>query len=405
MTMTPFAAAMPPAAAVPDGVTMLRAWAGAASEAAQLVAPLVDTPFVPDAFRPKVDPRASAEEKAAAREVAVASATAAVLYGAGLGLDPMTSLQNIYVVGGRPGLYAAAMVALAQAHGHDVQTVDLTDHRAVVRARRRGTEHWETVTFTLDQAKKAGYTRNAKYAQDPQAMLWARAASIAIRRIAQDTLKGIAAVEELQDDEVRGSTAGTRTVQRAAAPRALDTAQVLADSPPPVPGDLTIDEKVRGALSGAEPDTAPIDESAWRRINARFVDLGVTGPGQTAQRLAVIGDVVGREVKRGGELTAAEAQLVLDNLAGETGARLVRRLLDPVDGAQLERNIAAAAGPDPSPARAALADLEREAAGLPAGPALPGEREDPPADPWGINDDSAEDAGDEQALDVPGDER
>ena len=87
-----------------DGLAKLREWAAAASDAAALVSPLVSTPFVPDSYRPKVDPRATAEEKEAARQVAIASATAAVLQGVSLGLDPLVALQQIYVVHGRPGM-------------------------------------------------------------------------------------------------------------------------------------------------------------------------------------------------------------------------------------------------------------------------------------------------------------
>ena len=75
MTLAPIEHALP--APTTDGLARLREWAAAASDAAALVGPLVDTPFVPDSYRPKVDPRATVEEKQAARQVAVASATAA----------------------------------------------------------------------------------------------------------------------------------------------------------------------------------------------------------------------------------------------------------------------------------------------------------------------------------------
>jgi hypothetical protein len=206
-----------------DALDRLAQWVEAARNAHQLVSPLVDTAFVPDAYRPKVDPRATDEEKQKARAVAVANATAAVLQGISLGIDPMTALQQIYVVGGRPGMYAQMMVALVQSRGHEVWTEDLTDTRAVVAGRRKGTEHVERVTVTMDQARKAGWTSNQAYTKTPQDMLWARAAGRVCKRIAPEALMGIASVEEIRD-EIKAevvSTNGHRTVsprRKAAAP-------------------------------------------------------------------------------------------------------------------------------------------------------------------------------------------
>jgi len=220
-----------------DALTRLGEWVQAAQHATQLVAPLVATAFVPDAYRPKIDPRATDVAKAEARQVAIANATAAVLQGITLGLDPMTALQQIYIVKGRPGMYARIKVALLQAHGHEVWTEDLSDHRAVVCGRRRGTDYVERVTVSMDQARKAGWTSNDAYAKTPQDMLYARAAGRVCDRVGADVLMGIASVEEMQD-EIRGSAAldSTRTVepptrQRLAA-RAKSATVEAAEVPP-----------------------------------------------------------------------------------------------------------------------------------------------------------------------------
>lgn len=319
---------------VPDAVHTLRAWASTYAEVASFVAPLVDTPFCPDAFRPKIDPRATPDQQRAARDVAVASATAAVLYGAGIGFDPLTALQNVYVVGGRPGLYAAAMVAIVQAAGHEVWTEDITDSRAVVCGRRRGTEQIERVTVTIDGAKRAGWTRNAKYSTEPQAMLWARAASTVCRRIAQDALKGIgASVEELEDAGAQASTtgAGTRTVQRAPQPaaRALPAATPApterpaagrpAQDGPPLPGE-------HDPAPPAGADVEPATDGQLRALGAAFGELGIKGTGERADRLAIVSDLLGRQVASAKELNRDEASFVLDQLRG-SGQQIVAEVL------------------------------------------------------------------------------
>lgn len=190
----------------------LAQWVEAANNAHRLVAPLVDTAFVPDAYRPKIDPRATPEQKTQARNLAVANATAAVLQGISLGLDPMTSLQQIYVVHGRPGMYTKLKVALVQARGHDVWVDDLTDTRAVVCGRRKNSDVVERVTVTMDQARKAGWTSNQNYSKTPQDMLYARAAGRLCDRLAPEVTMGIASIEEIQDEISVSSGAGTRTV-------------------------------------------------------------------------------------------------------------------------------------------------------------------------------------------------
>lgn len=217
-----------------DALDRLARWVDAASNAHRLVAPLVASAFVPEAYKPKVDPRATDKQKQEAYEVAVANATAAVLQGLSLGLDPLVSLQQIYVVHGRPGLYAKIRVALVQSKGHEVWTEDLSDTRAVVAGRRKGSDNVERVTVTMAQARTAGWTRNDNYAKTPQDMLWSRAASRVCDRIAADVLMGIASVEEIADEIASTSTAaaGTRTVR---APRRTELPALTAVPEPEPP--------------------------------------------------------------------------------------------------------------------------------------------------------------------------
>jgi hypothetical protein len=232
----------------------LAQWVEAANNAHRLVAPLVDTAFVPDAYRPKIEPRATEEQKQQAYKTAVANATAAVLQGISLGLDPMTSLQQIYVVHGRPGMYTKLKVALVQSRGHEVWVEDLTDTRAVVCGRRRGGEAVERVTVTMEQARKAGWTSNQNYTKTPQDMLYARAAGRVCDRLAPEVTMGIASVEEIQD-EVRASVeAAPRTITPRKTRRAIEAAP--AEEPPLQPAAADSD-------AHAHQDAAPpfVDET------------------------------------------------------------------------------------------------------------------------------------------------
>lgn len=165
-------------------------------QAHRIATALVQTSFAPAHFKGKPE-----------------EAAAAILYGSQIGLDPMSSLQNIYVISGRPGLYARTMAAVVMAAGHKIWTVEEADGSVTVSGQRKGSDEVETVTWTMERAKLAGYTKNAKYQTDPRAMLYARAVGDVARRIAPDALLGMAhTVEEMQVVE-----AADVTVRRSAA--------------------------------------------------------------------------------------------------------------------------------------------------------------------------------------------
>lgn len=301
-----------------DGLARLAQWVEAARNAHQLVAPLVGTAFIPDAYKPKVDPRATPEQRAEAQQVAIANATAAVLQGITLGLDPMTALQQIYVVHGRPGMYARIKVALVQAHGHEVWTEDLSDTRAVVCGRRKGNDGVERVTVTMEQARRAGWTSNQAYAKTPQDMLYARAAARVCDRIAADVLMGIASVEEIQDTVQATAVVGTgqRTV---APPRKRAAPAITAVEEPPLDDEPATPEPAPAAVPDPElpldeepePAAALITAPQQRKLHAL---LNQTGRGDRDLALVFISGVVGRELETTKDLTKAEAGRVIDVL-------------------------------------------------------------------------------------------
>lgn len=291
-----------------DALARLGQWVEAASNAHRLVVPLIDTYFIPDVYRPKVDPRATAEQKAEARAVAIGNATAAVLQGITLGLDPMTALQQIYVVHGRPGMYARIKVALVLSRGHDIWAEDLSDTRAVVAGRRKGGDHIERVVVTMDMARKAGWTKNEAYTKTPQDMLWARAAGRVCDRIAPDALMGIASVEEIQDEVATTSGNGTRTVTPRRRP---EPAALPATAEPP------LEPEAAPAPAAAEPEPAPraINASQTRTLHAL---LKGNEMGDKATGLAYIADVIGRDVASTKDLTRDEAERVIEDLRTPT---------------------------------------------------------------------------------------
>jgi hypothetical protein len=286
----------------------LVAWASGLSAAHALGTALCSTAFVPTHFKNKPE-----------------ECAAAILYGDEVGLTPMQSLASIFVISGKPALYARAMVAVVLAAGHEVWTVSTSDKSVTVCGKRRGSARTEESTWTYDRARKAGYTSNKKYESDPQSMLYARAASDICRRIAPDALAGLAySAEELELDEA----APTVTVTRA--PRATTTAKRAAASEPVEPSfdDSPQTDDGAGETTGstdaheaaAQPAEAPssdlIARSQMTKVAAQMGDLGIT---KRQDALDYVSAVVGRVVESRNELTRDEAHALIEHMGRELG--------------------------------------------------------------------------------------
>jgi hypothetical protein len=350
------------------GLEVLREWLAAAGQARDLVRPLVDTPFLPaslwplpagvapkDFPNPRLKhPRESVEEWQGRREVAGASGTAAVLTGMTLGLDPLVALSQVFVVKGRPGLYAKIKVALAQRAGHDIWDEELTAERVTVCGRRKGwpQDRIVRITVTIEDAERAQWTRNDTYAKTPADMLWSRAVGRVLDRVAADTLNGIPSIETLDDDpEPLGQI--TAEVSDLPAPARTTAAAILARTERPTAGDnapnnIPADDIAAGqapirtttepaAERGAPPApevqryVMPISRAQGDLIKGAFEKHGYGGRAAAVrdQRMRVLSVLLNRPITDARELTGDEARLVLDHLAPDSGAQAIAKILDP----------------------------------------------------------------------------
>jgi hypothetical protein len=234
-------------------------WTKVAAQVIKLSEEIYDTPFVPDGLRGSVPATA-----------------AAILAGRELGLGPMTSLANVHVIKGKPGLSAALMRALILAQGHRIETLDISDSRCVIRGRRRDESVWEEVSFTADQARRAHIDLGGY----PQDKLYARATSHLARRKFADVIAGMPySAEELEDGP--GDEPVTDTPAPAAQPaqRTARRGRSAPSSPPPAAAP-TPPAPAGGALPplpGEEEITAPVSRDT--AVAAQPAHADATGPG------------------------------------------------------------------------------------------------------------------------------
>lgn len=82
------------------------------------------------------------------------------VWGAEHGVPLMTAIQEVHVIENRPSPSAQLRLALIRRAGHEARFLETDSTKAVLRARRREYRHdpdaWVTVTYTIDDARRAG---------------------------------------------------------------------------------------------------------------------------------------------------------------------------------------------------------------------------------------------------------
>lgn len=279
-----------------QAVQRLADWAHSADAAYAVAQRLSDSAFVPAQFRGKP-----------------VETTAAILAGLEVGLQPMAALRSFDIIQGQAAARAITLRAVVQAHGHEMVLVESTASRCRMKGKRKGSDEWQTVTWTIDRAKDLGLTGKDNWKKQPAAMLTARATSELARLIASDAILGIGySAEEVADGgayeqevgEVTttpAATAGMRKMSR----RAPLSAVQVEDEPDSAPESPLLDTK------------SDLAKAMYATIN----DAGIP----EEERISTVGEIIGREITSTKEMTDDEARHVLDHLKSllapaETGA-------------------------------------------------------------------------------------
>lgn len=285
--------------------TDLMTFAEEASRTHKIAQALASTSFVPKQMQGRPD-----------------EVTAAILFGREIGMDPMTALQTVNVIQGRPTLTANAMRGLAMASGVQFRLDETTETRCVMSAKAPGQTDWTTITWTIDQARKLGLTSKENWKNQPGAMLIARATSQLCRLVAANVLIGLPySTEEMTDvDAPQPEEKKTRKVSRATVRAVVGEEPPLEPEPMPEIEYRQPDQPaIEAGYSLDDPEKRTNPEAAVERpdgilpktraaIMARFKDLGVT---ERDHRLRLVGDVVQREIHSVNQLTEGEARRVV----------------------------------------------------------------------------------------------
>jgi hypothetical protein len=272
--------------AIPDQPTTsgvdLEVWARQAQSAGIYAQAVCSTLMAPVAYRGKP-----------------AEATAAILAGAELGFSPMASLRAFDNIQGVPAPKAITLRAVVLSKGHDVETVEQSATRAVVKGRRKGSDTWQTSVWDIERASlMEQFKKNPNYKTNPGAMLVARATAEVCRWIASDAIMGMPyAAEEYDGPELEARPAVRRlTAADLDAPAAIEAAEV----------------------SPAEP----VSRDQQKQMFKLWADLGYGTEADRETRLGLTARFIGADsIESSDDLTAAEAEIVLGKLRERKAAQ------------------------------------------------------------------------------------
>ena len=263
-------------------------WAPMLPAVGDLAGKIAGTAFVPKSLRGK------------APEVA-----ACILTGREIGIGPMESLQKIYVVDGRPTMSAELMRSLVLRAGHELTYSTLTDDKVTVEGRRRGSDKWTSVTWTMKDAQRVGLSGKDTWKKHPRQMLAARATAELCRLLFPDALGGVSTATEEMDEPT--TAPATVTVSRARkAPEQAPEPEPLAEVVDTETGEI-VDAEVVEDEPRADGPTSP----QMKMMGALMREVGLSDRDAVLQ---YVSGVIGREVESRNDLTKPEAGKVIDAL-------------------------------------------------------------------------------------------
>ena len=161
----------------------------------------------------------------------------AILHGLEVGLTPLSALQRIAVIDGRPTIWGDGAMALVRASGlcrsvrEWIEGDAPQDWTAYCEVLRRGESDPVTCRFGVEDARRAGlWGKPGPWSLYPRRMLQMRARAFALRDVFADVLGGLYLREEIESEVVLQDPAPTKA-QAIAAPTIPD--RVTS----PAPGD------------------------------------------------------------------------------------------------------------------------------------------------------------------------
>jgi hypothetical protein len=131
-----------------------------------------------------------------------------------IGVPPTYALRNIHVISGKPVVSAELLMALVRrTYGQSaIRVASATAEACTVEYREQGWDGVSSLTFSMEDAKRAQLVDKAVWKQYPRAMLRSRAVSEVVRTAFPECIAGLYTPEEMGAEVVVNSEGGVEIV-------------------------------------------------------------------------------------------------------------------------------------------------------------------------------------------------
>lgn len=181
-----------------------------------------------------------------------------IMTGYEYGFTPMQALREIYLVDGKPAFSATMITAMCLRESAVCEYFRPVDEesnetKATYETKRKSNPKPTRLTFTIEQAQRAGLTGKDNWKKYPAAMLQRRCATHLARAVYPDLVMGAIEKDEAEEIEVN------KAPLRVAPP--LPTVEADKVEPAPSPQDTPAPAASAAPAPAAQPAEAPKDQA------------------------------------------------------------------------------------------------------------------------------------------------
>ncbi|GAB3213292.1 hypothetical protein GCM10027294_43490 [Marinactinospora endophytica] len=234
----------------------------------------------------------------------------AVEYGRALGLEPITAINSVHVIEGKPAASSGLISALVRRAGHTLRVrVDREPELVAIAQIIRADDPDYTFEsrWSLERARRAGVAGKKVWQSFPEAMLKARAITEVAREACEEAILGVEYTPEELGAEV-------------------DAAGNIAESIPAQvrPGATIAEAEAEATTAQERPRVDPDRMRAMGRL-MRHLGMGAE------EALAFVSETVGREIGSRAEMEPGEVERVIDALEERDRARVAERVIEDAE--------------------------------------------------------------------------
>jgi hypothetical protein len=169
-----------------------------------------------------------------------------VMYAHELGVSPAQALINGFdIIQGKISMKPALMSNMIRRAGHSLKILKWEADECIIKGKRADNGDEITISFSMEDAKRAGWSEKAVYKQNPKNMLYARCMGNLGRMLFGDVIGNPYAEDEIFETQKKEAQLMTRPEQTVDA-----SAEVINDSPTTIGIERNVDELVKACSEG-----------------------------------------------------------------------------------------------------------------------------------------------------------